>query len=375
VADSYSAPYRGQVPDHRANFYGMITCIDDNMARLRAKLAALGIEHNTILIFMTDNGTSAGCTLDGEQFVTEGFNAGMRGVKGSEYDGGHRTPLFLRWPAAGLAEGRDVGQLTANVDVLPTLIDLCGLEPPEGVAFSGISLKPLLMGQTDGWPDRVVVTDSQRVDHPIKWRKSATMTQRWRLVNGIELYDIAADPEQRDDVAADHPEVVAELREHYEAWWELVSRRFDEYCPTIVGAEPGKVECLTTHDWHGEECAWNQGQIRKGVRCNGFWAIDVAAEGEYAFELRRWPREEARALTEGIPGEIRDWYTGGNALDLREARIQVGEHEETKPIDPEAKGVTFAVPLSAGETRLQTWLTDAEGTSVGAYYVYVRRLG
>ncbi len=60
--------------------------------------------------------------------------------------------------------------------------------------------------------DRVMVTDSQRVASPIKWRQSATMMGRWRLVNGVELYDILADPEQRYDVAADHPEVVAHLR-------------------------------------------------------------------------------------------------------------------------------------------------------------------
>ncbi|MGB2821551.1 MAG: arylsulfatase, partial [Phycisphaerae bacterium] len=91
VADSYSRPYRGLIPDQRANFYGMITNIDDNVGRLRAKLAELGIEENTILIWMTDNGTSAGCSLDENEFVREGFNAGMRGMKGSAYDGGHRT--------------------------------------------------------------------------------------------------------------------------------------------------------------------------------------------------------------------------------------------------------------------------------------------
>ncbi len=374
VADSYSAPYRGQVPDYRANFYGMITNIDDNMARLRDKLKALGIEDNTILIWMTDNGSSGGCSLDKDGFVKEGYNAGMRGMKGSEYEGGHRVPIFIHWPEGGFTKGQNINQLTANIDVLPTLIDLCELKAPENVTFNGVSFKPLLMGQADNWPDRVVVTDSQRVEYPIKWRKSATMTNRWRLINGVELYDILVDPEQRNNVADEHPDVVQELRKHYEQWWELVSATFDEDCPIVIGSEHEQTSRITTHDWHGEQCAWNQGQIRQGLNCNGYWIIEIATDGEYAFELRRWPKEEDKAMTAGIPGEITDWYHGGKALDLKTARIEVGEQEETQTIAPQAKDVTFTLNLKAGVTRLQTFLTDAKGMPIGAYYVYAKRL-
>ncbi|MBT5536454.1 arylsulfatase, partial [Candidatus Poribacteria bacterium] len=208
VADSYSRRYRGRVPDARARFYGMITNIDENLARLRAKLRDLDIERDTILIFMTDNGTAAGCGLDRDGFVRDGYNAGMRGVKGSEYDGGHRVTFFMRWPAGGLTEGRDVDTLTANIDILPTLADMCGIPGPDSSAIHGQSILALVNGDADGWPERVIVTDSQRVEMPIKWRKSATMTDRWRLVNGEELYDIRPDPEQRVDVADQHPAVV-----------------------------------------------------------------------------------------------------------------------------------------------------------------------
>jgi len=375
VADSYSDPYKGKVPNSRANFYGMITNIDDNMALLRKKLDALGLTDNTILIWMTDNGTANGCDLGKGQFVTGGYNAGMRGKKGSEYDGGHRTPLFMHWPAAGFNEGWDVNQLTANVDMLPTLIDLCGLKEPEDVTFSGVSIKPLLMGQTEDWPDRVVVTDSQRIEYPIKWRKSATMTSRWRLINGVELYDILADPEQRNDIAKDHPDVVQELRKHYEGWWELVSASFDDDCPIVLGSEYEKESRLTSHDWHGEQCAWNQGQIRQGLDCNGYWIVEIDKDGDYEFELRRWPKEEDKAMTDGIPGKITDWYHGGNALDLKTARIKIGDREQTGAIDPEAKGVKFTFSLKSGITRLQTYLSNEDGLSIGAYYVYVKRVG
>ena len=373
VAESYSKPYRGQVPDARANFYGMITCIDDNMARLRDKLDGLGIADNTILIFMTDNGTCGGCQTGPDHFVTDGFNAGMRGKKGSEYDGGHRTPLFLRWPAGGFAQGRDVPQLTANIDMLPTLADLCGIPLPSDAVINGTSIAPLLRGDDAEWPDRVLVTDSQRIELPAKWRKSATMTRRWRLVNGTELYNILDDPGQRHDVAADRPDLVAALREHYEAWWDFVSARFDEYVPIVVGTEHEPEARITSHDWHGETCAWNQGMIREGIQCNGFWAIDVAEAGDYEFELRRWPKEEDRAITDGIEGEVTDWYTGGNALPLTTAALRVGDQEQTAPIPPDAKGVTFTLCLEAGETRMETCFANDEGLSLGAYFVYVRR--
>ena len=371
VPDHYAEPYRGKVPDERANFYGMITCIDENMGRLRQKLRALRIEDNTILVFITENGSACGCSLDHDGFVRDGYNAGMRGMKGWEYEGGHRTPLFLHWPGGGMAEGRDVTRLTANIDVLPTLADLCGLDAPD---VHGTSIVPLLRGEEEGWPDRVIVTDSQRVEFPIKWRKSATMTDRWRLVNGVELYDIKADPGQQSDVAAQHPDVVSELREHYEQWWGVVSPTLNDPCPIVIGSEDEPESLLTSHDWHGERCAWNQGHVRHGVQCNGYWVVEFAQAGRYRFELRRWPRQEDRAITDGIPGEITDWYTGGRALPLRHAHLRVGDREAASPIGPEDKAAVLEADVEAGLTHVQTWLTGPADMAIGAYYVYVRRM-
>lgn len=374
VDKSYSSLYKGKVPDYRANFYGMITNIDENVGRLRAKLKELNIEGNTILIWMTDNGTSAGCSLDNQEFVKEGFNAGMRGMKGSEYDGGHRTPFFLHWKAEGFSTGKDINQLSANIDVLPTLIDLCNLSVPEGLNMHGLSLKPLMIGETENWIDRAIVTDSQRIEYPIKWRKSAVMTNRWRLVNGVELYDIISDPEQRNDIAKDNHKIVSELRNHYEKWWDIVSPTFDIDCPIIIGSDNEKVTRLTSHDWHGEQCAWNQGQIREGLECNGYWIIHVAEDGDYEFELRRWPKEENRSITEGIPGEITDWYHGGRALKLTKARVIIADQEKNALINPLEKGIKFIFSLKSCTTRLQTFLYNSEGFSMGAYYVYIKKL-
>ena len=368
VDESYSRLYSGAVPGYRSDFYGMITNIDENMGRLRKKLAELEIEQNTILIFMTDNGTSAGCEVDADGFVTDGFNAGMRGTKGSEYEGGHRVVFFLHWPGGGLSEGRNITRLTANIDILPTLAELCGADLPDPRRLHGSSLVPLLRSEEQAWPDRAIVTDSQRVECPIKWRQSATMTEQWRLINGQELYDIEADPGQEHDVAARHPHVVARLREEYEKWWELVSRRFGDDPAIIIGSDQEAQTRITCHDWHNEESgtAWNQEQIRQGKPCNGHWIIEVATPGTYRFELRRWPREEDLPMRAGLPGGQINWYHGGKALSLRRARVRIGDSEQSTDIGPEQRAVLFDFRLGLGRSCLQTWLTDAEGNDIGA---------
>ena len=391
VPPAFSDPYLDKTPHReRAKFFGMLACIDHNFGVLRRKLHEWGLAHNTLVIFMTDNGSWGGVDVDADNFVVSGHNAGMRGRKGSEYDGGHRVPFFLHWPAGGFTEGRDVTPVTANVDILPTLIDLCGLDDPAAYDFDGTSLVPLLR-DTDGkatpnWPDRALVTDSQRNVYPVKWKQSAVLTNRWRLVNGSQLYDIKADPEQRNDIAAAHPEIVARLRAAYDGWWAKVSRQYNEEIPITLGDAQSTSVLLNSHDWRNEECdcAWNQNLVRRGYKANGYWEVDVATAGRYRFELRRWPKEEDRPLTEGIPGPppvalidmtLETGYGGGVAIPIREAAIQIGEQGATTPVADTDKGAIFTLDLPAGPTHLQTYLYTPDGDDLGAYYVYITRVG
>lgn len=383
VPNPYTELYRttpsnlNDVPEERARFYGMISCIDENFGRLREHLKSLKIERNTILIFMTDNGSSAGCNLDGDGHLIDGFNAGMRGKKGSEYDGGHRTPFFFHWPNENFTQSHDINKLTANIDVLPTLLDLCNIELSEKnkARINGTSLVPLLKGHNKSWPNRVLITDSQRVEHPIKWRKSATMTERWRLINGNELYNIQNDPTQRDNIADKNPKIVQKLRENYENWWSLVSKKFDEDVPIPIATKKEPISILTTHDWHNENstCAWNQSLIREGLECNGRWTIDVPVCGEYIFELRRWPREEDRPVIDSIPGKLTS-YHGGRSIEVTNARICIDDQVKSKTIEPNDKGICFTFYLEPGEKSLETQFTNKGKISLGAYYVYVKKL-
>lgn len=390
VEDRYADRYRGHEPELRARFHGMITNIDENFAKLREHLRELGLEDDTILIFMTDNGTSGGASVDAKGHVTDGYNAGMRGLKGSPYEGGHRVPFFVRYPAGGLGGGVDVDQITANVDFMPTMLDLCGVPVPEGRSFDGRSIVPLLRAAAagrqvrDDWPDRILVTDSQRLTNPVKWRQSSTMTNRWRLINGTELYDVTIDPGQVRDVAEEHPDVVARLREGYERWWERVSEQFNRAIPQSIGSPDWTGSRLTCHDLRNDDCdvPWHQGHIRAGHLSRGYWEFRVDTPGTYTFELRRWPRELGYSLGDGIDEPDISWradviherdrhfYEGGRALPITGARLAVGDVVTEQPVAGDAEAARFTVELPSGETRLEASFTVA-GEEAAAYYVYV----
>ena len=371
--EKYSDPYSDQ-PKNVSNFYGMISNIDDNVGQLRKFLDEQNLTENTLFIFTTDNGTSSGGKI---------FNAGMRGQKGSEFDGGHRVPFFAHWPQGDLKGGRDVAPITAHVDILPTLLDICGIKKPDQVTFDGVSLVPLLKRQEGKWPDRILVTDSQRVKDPIKWRKSSVMTDRWRLINGKQLYDMQQDPGQKKDVADRHPEVVQRLTKFYDAWWTELEPTFQQNTRIYLGHPAENPARLTSHDWITTGTTpWNQGHVRRGLNGaanTGFWNVKVAEAGTYTIELRRWPREVDRPITaelpagQPVPGAKAFRETPGKSIKPTKARVKIGDQIQEMKIPKDAKQVTFSIKLEAGPKQLRASFIDDQGTEHGAYFVYVQK--
>jgi arylsulfatase A-like enzyme len=252
VPDEYFERFKAKGFDDRlAAFYGMCENIDDNVGRLLAHLDFQRIADNTIVLFLTDNGGTAGVRQ---------FNAGMRGGKTSVHEGGCRVPLFVRWPAAGW-QPHVVRPIASHIDLYPTLLDLCGVPAPVGPPIDGISLRPLLESDDAAdWPDRTLCTHNP-IDETNKY-PGAVRTQRYRLVRQIEgpaggssakandgsarpwqLYDMEDDPGQQRDIAAEHPGLVRQLGERYEAWWADISREGLQRLPLPVGhAEHNPVE-------------------------------------------------------------------------------------------------------------------------------------
>lgn len=367
-----SKPYSDQNVN-LANFFGMIANIDRNVGQLRQFLDDEGLTENTIFIFTTDNGSSSGDRV---------FNAGMRGRKGSEYDGGHRVPFFIHWPAGDLTQPRDISTLTAHVDVVPTLLDLCDVDPPANIRFDGTSLRPLLDGKSDQWPERILVTDSQRVKDPIKWRKSSVMTDRWRLINGKELYDMNVDPGQKADVASAHPEVVKRLTDFYDAWWAELEPTFAADCPIYLGHPRENPARLTSHDWITTgSTPWNQSMVRAGQagpNVTGFWYVTVYKEGAYEIALRRWPAESGAkiraALEPGadVPGVKPYRARVGVPISAVKATISIAGVEREMEVPQDAEQVVFRVRLPQGKSKLNARFFDQSGKEFGAYYAYVK---
>ena len=385
VPRRYLELYRGRTEtENYARFLGMITCIDENFGGLRDRLAALGLEDDTLLLFASDNGqcNQAAGPEPGA------YNAGMRGLKGSMYEGGHRVPLLLRWPGGGIEGGREVRTNTAYIDLMPTVLDLCQVKAPAERTFHGRSLASLARGEASGpaWTERVLVTDTQRVPRPIKWRQSCVLRADWRLINGETLYDLATDPGQRRDVAAEHPQVVAELRAAYESWWTLCERQADAEIPISIGDEAAAVARLTSHDLRNDagDGVWNQGQVRRGEACAGYWEVKVERAGLYEFALRRWPVEAGHALRAGLDEDVSfrrdaiaeaDWplYLGGESLPIDTARIEITGRRASTRVAAEDAAARLRLEVESGVTTLRAWFVG-DGLSQSPYYVEARRL-
>lgn len=353
----YSDPYENNPDVSYPEFYGMVTNIDDNMAKLAKMLDDEGLADNTIFVFMTDNGTSGGISEEGR-----GYDGGMRGVKNSEYEGGHRVPFMIRWPNGKIEAGKSIERLTAHIDILPTFIELCDLKAPE-IKFDGSSLSDLLYGDGENWPNRALVVETQRVVDPIKWRHCAVMTDQWRLINGTELYQLKNDPKQTTDVAAQYPEVFQRLRGEYETFWNDVSREHDLTSYMVIGSDRSPIVKLSSHDWLIDKLPpWNQDHIKNGdVAEESFWAIEVERAGTYEISLRRWPAEADKGINDG---------TYGKAFNYKQARLRVGDIDETKDIPEGAKEVTFRVKLKKGITNLAPVFIGPDLTAT-PYYAYV----
>ena len=219
-----AARYAGKVPEMTAKFFGMIANIDDNTGRLLTQLAEWNLERDTLVIFMNDNGGTAGVKV---------FNAGMRAQKGTPWQGGTRAANFWRWP--GTLPPGDVDALAAHIDFLPTLAEIAGAALTEKVKsqIEGRSLVPLLEDSQAVWPDRNLITHVGRWQRgkaaEAKYAHCAIRNTRWKLVNtdpkgarSWQLFDLKNDPGEQRDVAAVHPSTVRELESSYDAWWTSV---------------------------------------------------------------------------------------------------------------------------------------------------------
>jgi arylsulfatase A-like enzyme len=367
-AEEYIAPYRGKGP---AAFFGMIAHLDKRFGDLERFLDERKLKDDTIVIFMTDNGGTAGVAT---------FNAGLRAGKTTYYDGGHRVPCWIRWPNGKLGAPRDVAVPTQNTDLLPTLCELCGVpgpkHDPKDAPYAGTSLAGLLRTGTPP-PDRKLVVQYGQIP---KKHEACVVWNRWRLVKGEELYDGEADRAQTMNLAEKHPDVVKAMREYYERWWSGLEPIVNDFVPISLGAKQQPLVELTSGDWEGIY-ADNSGFVREAVGgpTGGHWHVKVEEAGEYEFTLRRWPEQTKAALgakyepSAKSPSNKPKVVTKGFPTIAR-AKLSIGETSADATADPTANGATLTVKLTPGTVKLKAWFTDAADKDLcGAFFVTVRK--
>lgn len=309
VPDKYFDKFKAKgFEDNVAAFYGMCENIDDNVGRLLAHLDTFKLAENTIVLFLTDNGGTAGVKT---------YNAGMRGGKTSLHEGGTRVPLFMRWPAAKWTP-HVVKEITAHIDIFPTITDLCDVEVFDS-KLDGVSLKPLLQN-SGNWPERVLFTHN-----PINEKNKfpgAVRTQRHRLVREIkgksggssavanddsatpwQLYDMENDPGQEKNIAKEHPEIVKELAAKYDAWFADISRDGLKRFPIPVGhAEHNPVELHAPQAFYDPPLHFASGPGYANDWLTGWtdakatvrFEIEVATAGNYEIEIAHGAAAETR---------------------------------------------------------------------------------
>jgi arylsulfatase A-like enzyme len=374
--------YQSSVDANTAYFLAAIEKIDTYIGDLRATLEAENLARDTIVIYLTDNGGTYG---------TKVFNAGMRGKKGDVYDGGHRVPCFIHWPGGEICHGQDISSLHAHIDLLPTLIDLCALKTPNPIDFDGESFLPSLKNPATPPRERTLIVERQRTHIAQKNTGCAVMHGPWRLVDNTQLHNLKNDPAQQTNLFSAQPEIVTKLRTEYETYWQSVSPEDRQRPITIIG-EPRDAEVhLHSSDWYLPQAPWNHMLVARGTAACGDWNIRAHADGNYQFEVRRWPRE-AKATLAGIPNfqkTIDAWDASGpkpdllygskntrfKALPVAFVRLTIGDNIQITPALETAEHITFTTALKADTTyQVTAELLDTKKKRLsGAYYVYGKK--
>jgi arylsulfatase A-like enzyme len=223
VPENYEAIYKGKVNANQAKFFGMVANIDDNVGRLLRQLHDRGLDENTLVIYMNDNGGTAGTPV---------FNAGMRGQKGTPWRGGTRGISFWRWP--GTLPPGDVPALAAHIDIFPTLAEIARAKLGDQVQaqVEGRSLLPLLKNPRASWPSRFLFTHVGRWDPQtdgaqakftncsVRWDKFTLVSTPKDTQEKWQLFDLEQDPGQQTNIAAAHPSRVEVMSAAYDHWWD-----------------------------------------------------------------------------------------------------------------------------------------------------------
>jgi arylsulfatase/arylsulfatase A len=330
--------------EKEAKLYGMVENIDMNVGRLFACLEETGQLDNTIVIFTSDHGPCGSAQVDGRTR----YNCDLRGGKASMYQGGTKVPYLWHWPA-GIRPGTEIDRVMGPIDVLPTLAEACGATVPSDRTIDGVSLVPLLTGAVaqDDWPARTLFLQWQRGNVPQRFLNCQAQDQQYKLVDGVALYDLIADPNETTDISAAKPDVVARLRRAYDDWFDDVSReRPDNFeaPPAVVGTAHESPLMLNRNDRrpHGPD-AWIEDQSM------GHWVVRFAKAPGSSYTVRA---EFPQLASDGV------------------LHVYGGGAYATVPAPAGSAEAAVAILPDAGDGLIEGWVT-AGADRWGARFLHI----
>ncbi|MEX1026614.1 MAG: sulfatase [Candidatus Paceibacterota bacterium] len=213
-------------------FAAMVETVDESLGRVIAKLEALGLEQDTIIIFTSDNGGMAAANFGRPERVIDPTkldaaystsNLPLRGAKGFLYEGGIRVPLIIKWPGKSQAASV-IDEPVTGTDYYPTILDMIGVAGMPDQHLDGVSLAPLVRGETTTLGrDAIYWHFPHYSNHGMQSPGGAIRRGRYKLLeyfeNGtVELFDLKADPGEQNNLAETHPEIAEQLVKELHQW-------------------------------------------------------------------------------------------------------------------------------------------------------------
>jgi arylsulfatase A-like enzyme len=292
--------------EHRRFFAAMVLAMDDGVGRIVQTLQEEGLEQNTVIMFISDNGSPYGQRRSGEDHMSS--PGPFRGWKGDTYEGGIRVPFMIKWPGM-LQAGLQYDHPVSTLDIVPTLLSYLGInEPEKGFDFDGIDLMPYLTG-----------SNSEAPHDYLYWRRDDDYAIRhgdWKLAwndgnptgnQTAELFNLATDKEEQYDVSSNYPEITSELQRIFNEWdcglpdsewWGGPVNRVS----CCIFEVPGLIQAEDYCDMFGVAGGSTIGWIN-----NGDWMdynVEVAETNTYTVDIRTASKNGGGVLQLQVDGNV-----------------------------------------------------------------------
>jgi len=232
----FAAKLKPELRHQNADYAAMIKSFDESVGRVLARLKERKLDRNTVVIFTSDNGGYIGIDRQIGQNIPVTNNLPLRSGKGSCYEGGIRVPMTIRWP--GLTAANAVCQEPIiMMDLFPTLLNAAGVKLPNDIELDGVDLSPLLKN-----PSAKLNREALYFHYPHYYATttpvSAVRAGHWKLLeyfedNHVELYNLADDLGEANDLAQQNPEKAESLKAQLQTWRQKVGARLPSPNPNF----------------------------------------------------------------------------------------------------------------------------------------------